>query len=144
MALLVHHSVLIEAPINKVWGALTDIACMKQWMSIDERELDIITTWQVGSPILIKGFHHAPFENKGIVLQLEREHILQYSHLSSLSRLTDKAENYTILTFRLIPSKEGTELSFHAEQFPTESIQKHIDFYWKSTLVILKEWIERE
>lgn len=35
-----------------------------------EMGIEIITNWQVGSPIVIKGFHHKKFENKGTVLQL--------------------------------------------------------------------------
>jgi len=73
----------ISAPISKVWDTLTTPELMKKWMS--ETEISIVTDWNVGSPILIRGrLHRIKFENKGTVLQFEREKILEFSHLSSL------------------------------------------------------------
>src|SRR6266498_4554712 len=86
-------TISINAPISKVWDTLITPELMKKWMS--ETEINIITDWNIGSPILIGGhLHGIKFENKGKVLQFEPEKILQYSHLSSLSRLPDKSENY--------------------------------------------------
>jgi hypothetical protein len=43
------------------------------------------------------------FENKGIILKYLKERILSYSHLSSVSRLPDNIENYTVIEFVLTP-----------------------------------------
>ena len=134
-------SIHIHAPISKVWDTLTTPELMKRWMS--ETEINIITDWNVGSSILIRGrLHGIKFENKGTVLQFERETILQYSHLSSLSRLSDQTENYSVLEFRLAPINDQTTLTLTLSNFPTETIYKHLAFYWNVTLEILKRMIE--
>jgi len=114
---------------------------MKKWMS--ETEIHIFTDWKVGNPFVIRGrLHGINFENWGTVLQFEPENTLQYSHLSSLSRLPDQLENYSILEFRLAPVHPETSLTLTASNFPTESIYKHFAFYWNVTLEILKRLIE--
>ena|ERR1051325_1362687 len=138
---IVSKTVRINAPTSKVWEALTDPDLMKKWMS--ETEIHIFTDWKVGNPFVIRGrLHGINFENWGTVLQFEPENTLQYSHLSSLSRLPDQLENYSILEFRLAPVHPETSLTLTASNFPTESIYKHFAFYWNVTLEILKRLIE--
>lgn len=134
--------ILIHASPDRVWGYLTKPELMKAWMGDEGMQVEVITDWVVGHPILIKGKHHGPFENKGVVMQCEPGKILQYNHLSSVSRLPDSPENYTVMTFRLSLNHEQTLLSVGAENFPTESIYKHLNFYWAGTLFILKQQIE--
>lgn len=117
---------------------------MTRWMGEPEIGVEVSTTWETASPILVKGFHHGAFENKGIVLKCLPPKLLQYSQLSSVSRLPDLESNYHIVTFRLSPSGDGTQLSVHVENFPTESIYRHLEFYWRGTLVLLKDMIEGE
>ncbi len=134
-------TVNINAPTSKVWETLTNPELMKKWMF--ETEINIITNWQVGSPITIRaGLHGMNFENTGTVLQFECEKILRYTHLSSLSRLLDQPENHTVLEFRLTPIENQTALLLSLSNFPTESIYKHLAYYWNITLEILKRVIE--
>jgi Uncharacterized conserved protein len=140
---IVNKSIHINAPTSAVWNALTNPELMKKWMS--ETEIHILTDWKVGNPFLIRGrLHGINFENTGRVLQFEPETILQYSHLSSLSRLADEPENYSILEFRLEPMQNQTALTLTVSNFPTESIYKHLAFYWNVTLEILKRMIEQQ
>ena len=134
-------TIKIDAPTSKVWDALTNPEIMKKWMS--ETEIDIVTDWKVGNSIIIRGdLHRIKFENKGMILQLEREKVLKYSHLSSLSRLPDETRNYSIMEFLLAPMGNQTELTLTLSNFPTDSIYKHLAFYWNVTLEILKKMIE--
>jgi len=134
-------TIQINAPASQVWDVLTKPEVMKKWMS--ESEIEIVTDWQVGSPFVIRGkLHRIKFENKGQVLQFEPERILEYSHLSSLSRLPDTPENYSMVEFRLAPGANETGLTLTLRNFPTESIDKHLVFYWNVTLEILKRTIE--
>ena len=140
---IVSKTVHINAPTSVVWETLTNPELMKKWMS--ETEINILTDWRVGNPFVIRGhLHRVKFENKGTVLQFEPEKLLQYSHLSSLSRLTDTPENYSIIEFRLSPIHNQTTLTLTASNFPTETIYKHFRFYWNVTLEILKRMIEKE
>ena len=133
----------INASTSKVWEALTNPDLMKKWMS--ETEINIITDWKVGSPIVIHGsLHGIKFKNNGTVLQFESEKILRYNHLSSLSRLPDKLENYSVVEFGLTPIENQTTLTLTLSNFPTENIYKHLAFYWNVTLEILKRLVEKQ
>jgi uncharacterized protein YndB with AHSA1/START domain len=134
-------TIKIDAPTSKVWDALTNPALMKKWMS--ETEINIITDWKVGTPIVMHGtLNRIKFQNNGTVLQFEREKVLQYSHLSSLSRLPDEPRNYALIEFRLEPIENQTNLTLTLRNFQTEAIYKHLVFYWNVTLEILKRMIE--
>ena len=87
--------VTINAPPSQVWHVLTAPALMEKWMMPDI-EIHIITDWTVGSPMIIRGnMNGKNFVNNGTVLQFEPEKALQYSHLSSISRLPDRPESYS-------------------------------------------------
>lgn len=140
--MIIENNVSINADPSTVWEYLTRPELMKKWMGEPAMEIDIQTDWTVGKAIIIKGFHHLPFENKGIVLQFESGRLLQYSHLSSLSRLPDIIENYAVFTFNLQPEQEATLLTIKIENFPTETIFKHLNLYWRTTAVIIKNMVE--
>lgn len=135
-------TIAIEAPALKVWDALTDIGLMKQWMS--DEEIEIATDWKVGSPVVIKATAHWVYsESRGEVLRFEPEKALAYTHLSTLSRLPDVPASYTVIEFVLNPTENQTRLTVTLSNFPTESIYKHLAFYWNTTLEMLKEYIEK-
>jgi uncharacterized protein YndB with AHSA1/START domain len=135
-------TVVINAHPAKVWTTLTNPAQMAHWMGAPEMEIKVATDWQVNSPILIQGFLHVRFEIKGIVLQHEKEHKLSYSHFSSISRLPDLPENYSILEFVLTPADGKTSLTLHIENFPTDVIRKHLEFYWRTTIIGIRKMVE--
>ena len=139
---LIEKSILIQAGTLEVWKHLISPDLMKQWMGDPEMNIEIISDWKVGSGFTIKGFHHEHFENKGTILQVEPETIFQYNFLSSLSNLADEPNNYTIITFTLTPKVEQIELTVEAANFPTETIYKHLEFYWNGTIEIIKLKIE--
>lgn len=140
----IEKTIFIKALPSIVWNTLTNPELMKQWMGEPEMELEIITDWKVGNAIIIKGFHHIQFENKGTVLQFEPNKFLQYNYLSSLSQLPDEPGNYSIIEFRLEPAEDHTALALTISNFPTETIFKHVDFYWRGTIEILKKLIEKK
>jgi uncharacterized protein YndB with AHSA1/START domain len=136
-------SVLITRAAPVVWKILTDPGMMIRWMGEPEMQIEIETNWQLNSPIVIRGFHHVRFENRGVVLEFERDKRLCYTHLSSVSRLPDVPENYSRLLFTLDCGPKTTELTITIENFPTESIRKHLEFYWTGTLTQIKAAVEK-
>lgn len=60
---------------------------MAQWTGEPELKIEIVTNWCVGGAFIIKGFHHSKFENRGEVIQFNPYRIIQYTQLSSISRL---------------------------------------------------------
>lgn len=139
---IVTRTVPINAPAASVWAALTTPSIMARWMA--QEPIAIITTWQVGRPLLIRGqLHGLAFENKGQVLHYQPAQLLQYTHLSSLSNLPDEPASYTIVAFHLIPAPPQTTLTLTVWNFPTEAIYKHLAFYWPVALEMLKKWVEQ-
>jgi len=139
----IEKTIIIDAAAEQVWAALTEPVLMKQWMS--DAVTSIVTDWRVGGPLTISGvLAGKQFENTGVVLAYEPGVARRYSHLSSLSELEDKEEQYTILDFRLAPAGSQTQLTLRITNFPTEAIYRHLAFYWNVTLVILKKFIERK
>ena len=98
---------------------------IKRWLGEPGMNVDVVTDWRVGGPIVITGFHHASFENRGNVLRAEPPVALAYSHLSSL-----------------VPVERGTSWTLTIHGFPTESVRKHLDFYWRGTLPLVKRLVE--
>lgn len=137
----IYKSTTVNASPAKVWKALTNPELMKKWMLDDD--IDIITNWEIGSPVVIKGtLHWVYFEDIGTVLKFETEKTLQYTHLSSLSKLADEKQNYVVYEFNLEPVSDKTLLSISLHNFPTESIYQHLTFYWNTTINVLKNFIE--
>lgn len=144
MKQVIETSATIHAQPSVVWRALTDPDLMKQWMAEPEMRIGIITDWTIGSPIVVKGHHnHVDFENKGTILQFEPNSILRHSHLSSIARLPDQPESYTIIEYRLARAEENsTSLKVSISNFPSEAIFKHWEFYWRVTIEVIKRFIE--
>lgn len=137
-------TVEIDSEDRKIWQVLTEPALMKQWMGDREMNLEINTDWRLHGPITISGVHHARFENKGTIIAYEENKTLAYTHLSSVSRLEDKAANYSIIKFNLTPAGEKTSLTLTIENFPTETIYKHLCFYWRTTMEKIKALVEEK
>jgi uncharacterized protein YndB with AHSA1/START domain len=137
------NSVTIAAPAAAVWRLLTEPARMKRWLGEPEMQIEVETDWSVGGSIVVRGFHHARFTNLGTVLEFAPPRRLSYTHLSSLSRLVDEPASYTTFSFTLDSTGRRTLLAFAATGFPTQTIYKHLRFYWGSTLEVLKRHAER-
>ena len=138
----IERTINVNASSSKVWKVLTDIQLMKQWMAEPEMQLEIITDWIVGGNIIIQGFLQEKFENRGTVLRLDLEKLLNYNYLSSISHLPDLPENYSTVEFSLDFDGNRTSLTIRVENFPTESIFRHLEFYWLEVSEILREFIE--
>ena len=135
--------VLIRAGVADTWEILTRIDAMRAWMGGDDFSVEIETSWVPGSSFTVSGFHHAPFENTGEVLEFVPPERLAYTHRSSLSRLPDHPDSYTTLRFSLQSAGGWTSLVLWASGFPTESVFRHLHFYWNGTLDVLKRHVER-
>lgn len=143
-------SVEIAASADAVWHVLTDRERGPVWRSADYE-----TDWQPGSPIRISAqIGPKRYRDKGKVLAVERPTLLQYEFLPRVSGLPDEPENYSRVTMRLTETIAGTLLSVSHTVPPSpirrgknfeigpESGEKHVAFYWRSTLPLLRDLIE--
>ena len=138
----IEKQVIIDAPRSAVWAALTNPASIRQWMGGAKLGIEISTDWTVGGPLLITGFHHAAFQNRGTILRFEPLELLCYTHLNSLSRLPDEPQHYSTLCFALA-AVPRTSVILTIDNFPTEAIFKHLNFYWGTTLEVFKRFVEQ-
>ncbi|WP_201315164.1 SRPBCC domain-containing protein [Dyella sp. EPa41] len=134
--------VQIAAPVAAVWNDLVSSEHMGLWMGDPSMDVRVETTWRVGSRFVVRGVHHVPFENSGVLLALEPMKRLAYSHRSSLSGLPERPSSYTTLDFAMEGDGDGTLLSLSATGFPSASIYHHLRFYWAGTLEVFKRYVE--
>ena len=139
----IENTVIIKAKPFVVWKALTESSQMKQWMAEPEMEIEIESEGKLNGSITMSWFHHVRATNKGTILAFEPEKVFKYNYLSSISRLPDKPESYSTIEFKLQPEGYDTLLTVIATGFPNETTYKHLDFYWRGTIVLLKNWVEK-
>jgi uncharacterized protein YndB with AHSA1/START domain len=105
---------------------------------------NVVSDWKEGSPIVWKGeWQGKKYEDKGVILKLEPEHLIQYSHFSPLSGKPDLAENYHTVTIELSGDKAQTHISLSQDNNPTEQARKHSEKNWVMMLASLKELLEK-
>src|SRR4051794_3724359 len=95
-------SATIDAPVSKVWDALTKPEIIKQYFF----NTNTVTDWKVGGPIKWNGeWEGKSYEDKGTVLAFEPQKKVSYTYWSSMSGMEDKPENYVTVTY--LVSEEG-------------------------------------
>jgi uncharacterized protein YndB with AHSA1/START domain len=133
-------SMEFDAPVAKVWQAITDPALVKQYFF----GTDLVTDWKVGKPIYFRGeWEGQAYEDKGTVLQFEPEKMLQYDYFSSWSELEDKPENYQTITYTVEPKGDGTLLTIIQTNVPGEEQKEHSEQNWAMLLGEMKKLVEK-
>lgn len=133
-------SMLINAPVTKVWDAITKPELIKQYLF----NTDVISDWKVGSPIVYRGeWEGKPFEDKGKIVKFEPEKQLVSTHWSPLSGVPDTPENYHTVTYDLVPREDKTELTITQDNNANEQERVHSEENWKTVLVGLKNLLEQ-
>ena len=132
-------SITIDAPISKVWDALTKPELIKQYLFGTE----VITDWKVGSPIIYKGIWEGkPYEDKGKVLQIENEKLFVSTFWSSLSGLPDIPENYKTVRYELSTAGDKTNLVITQDNNSSQDEADHSAQNWKMVLDGIKKLVE--
>ncbi len=130
---------IINAPASKVWDALTKPELIKHYMF----DTDVISDWQVGSPITYRGeWEGKPFEDKGKVLEVEREKSLITTHWSPLSGMPDRPENYHTVAYQLSEKNGKTKLTVTQDKNASEEEKAHSEKNWSMMLGGLKTLLE--
>ncbi len=131
--------ITISASIAKVWDALVNPEMIKQYMF----GTNVVSDWKEGSPIVWKGeWEGKPYEDKGVILQLKPERVLQYSHFSPLAGQADVPEHYHTVTMELSPEGTGTILMLSQDNNLTEEDREHAEKNWGMMLTGLKKFLE--
>jgi uncharacterized protein YndB with AHSA1/START domain len=130
----------IKATKSQVWEALVTPNAIKQYMFGTHVE----SNWRKGSEITWKGeYKNKKYEDKGVILKIEPEHTLQYSHFSPLSGKPDSPENYHTVTINLSGSGQETQVSLSQDNNADESGLKESEQTWAAMLDGLKKYVEK-
>ena len=131
--------VTIHASPRTVWKALTTPRLIKKYLM----GADVHTNWKVGSPLVYTGeYQGKPYEEKGIIRQIEPEKILQATHFSKSSGKEDKPENYSLVTWKLHAEEGDTIVTVAQDGISSEKGVETSKANWANVLKGLKETAE--
>ena len=82
------------------------------------------------------------YEDKGVILKLDPEHILEYSHYSPLTGQPDVPESYHTVTIELFRMETGTSVTLSQDNNATEEDRQHSQQNWTMMLTSLKRVVE--
>jgi len=135
----VQYKTTINAPLEKVWKALTKPEIVKQYFF----GTDLVTDWKVGSPIIFQGeWEEQKYQDKGEVLEYEHNKRLSYSYLSNWSGKEDKPENYLWVCYEVKQDGTQTELTIHQSNYDEERV-KHSEGNWASLVDEMRKIVEK-
>lgn len=133
-------SIEINAPVAKVWKALTDPALVKQYFFGTE----ISSDWKKGSPIHYTGIWEGKeYHDKGIITEIEEEKFIRYNYWSSFSGKQDIPENYDKISYELSVRDEKTLLTVVQEGFKSDEEKEKSEKNWQMVFQGMKKLLEQ-
>lgn len=137
--LIARVTALVHASHEDVWQALVSPKAIKQYMF----GADVTSDWREGRPITWQGeWQGKPYQDKGVILQVQPRKLLQYSHFSPLSGLRDEPANYHTVTIELTPEPEGTQVALTQDHNATAEERAHSEKNWSAMLTALEQYLE--
>lgn len=133
-------TITINAPVAKVWEALTTPALIKEYLFGTE----VVSDWKEGSPITYKDvWQDKAYEDKGVILKIVPEKLLESTYWSSMSGTADIPENYKKVTYELAEEHGTTKLTLSQDNNASEDEKNHTEANWKTVLEGLKKLLEK-
>ena len=107
--LIVKNIITIQAPIEKIWDALTNPEQTKKYMF----GCETVSDWKPGSPLLWKGSYEGKemVFVKGNILEIDSPRFLSYTTIDPNSTIDDISENYLTVTYLLSGEGGQTQLT---------------------------------
>ncbi|MBS1586293.1 MAG: SRPBCC domain-containing protein [Bacteroidetes bacterium] len=129
----------IDAPLSRVWQALTDPAMIKQYLF----GTDTITDWKKGSSITYKGeWAGKPYEDKGAIIDIIPEKLLHTTYWSSMGGKEDKPENYNDVIYEIKPDGDKTIVTIVQDNIDDHAGVKRMEENWSLVLRGMKKLLE--
>jgi len=129
----------LNAPIEKVWNALTKPELVKQW----QYGSDLITDWKVGNEIRFRNeWESQVFEQWGTVLEIVPNQKIRYSLFFPRPELEDKPENHFIMSYVLSQENQKVKLEIIQEDNRPGAVQEEAQGDENPILQGLKALIE--
>lgn len=134
----IQYTTTVNAPLEKVWDALTNPEMVKQFLFGSQ----LLTDWKVGSEIIFQGeWEGQTYRDKGVVLEYNHQQKLAYSYLSNWSGMEDKPENYLWVCYEVKPGDNCTELTIYQSNYDEEKAE-HSKGNWANVIDGLKKLVE--
>ena len=131
---------LINAPKGNVWEALITPHAIKQYMF----GTDVSSTWHEGDAIIWKGeMKGKPYEDKGVILKIDPERSLQYTHFSPASGQSDVPQNYHTITIDLTDEGPQTQVRLTQDNNSSGAARDESAKNWHIMLDGLKQYVEK-
>ncbi len=136
---LAEATVIVAAPPERVWRALTDPEQVRQYLMGTE----LATDWRPGSPITWSGeYGGRAYGDKGEVLDVAEPRRLTYTHFSPLGGAEDSPGNYHTLWWRLEEVSGGTQLVLTQDNNASAEEAQRNQESWSAVLDGLKKVAE--
>jgi uncharacterized protein YndB with AHSA1/START domain len=145
--LIVKNIITMNAPVLKVWDALTNPEQTKKYMF----GCETVSDWEVGSPLLWKGVFNGVelIAVKGEIVKIEPGKFLAYTTFDPNSTMEDIPENYLTVTYELASEDRRTILTVTQGDFSkvADGQKRYHDAYnngsgWEPVLVEIKKLVE--
>lgn len=114
-------TIVLNAPVEKAWNALTTPELVKQW----QYGSDLITDWKIGNEIRFRNeWEGQVFEQWGTILEVVPNQKIKYTLFFPRPGLEDKPENYFIMSYILSEENQKTKLEIIQEDNRPGAIQE--------------------
>lgn len=147
--LQVINTILINAPVSKVWDALVNPEITKIYMF----GCETVSDWKVGSTLLWKAQHEGQeiIFVKGFILEIKPNQLLKYSVIDPFASYPDTPENHLNVTYQLNFKNGITTLTVTQDGFENaadgekrfKDVSNNGDG-WNPILVEIKKLVEAE
>jgi uncharacterized protein YndB with AHSA1/START domain len=136
--LVAHANATIRAPVSKVWDALVNPDLIKKYMF----GATVVSDWKQGSSIVWKGeWKGKPFEDRGVVLEIDPERRLVYDHYSPLTG-PDVPDNHHKVSIELAASDGYVRLFLSQDNNHSDDARKHAQRNWEAVVAGIKKVAE--
>jgi len=138
--LKVSKSIEINASPKQIWDALINPIKIREYLFGTEA----ISDWQVGSTIVFQGkYEGQAYKDKGNVIQVIPNELIQYDYWSGFSGLEDLPENYSKVSYRISAINSNTSLfTWQQQGFASQENQQHSEKGLDSLLERIKKVVE--
>ncbi len=132
-------TILVNAPVSKVWDALINPKIIKQYLFGTTVESD----WKAGSAITYTGtWEGKAYKDKGRVIEIIPNKLLKTTFWSSLSKLPDTPENYNNVAYSLDGDNGKIRVTITQDNNSSQESADHSAKNWKMVLEKMKEILE--
>jgi uncharacterized protein YndB with AHSA1/START domain len=130
----------INAPVSKVWQALTDPAMIKEYLF----GTNTVSDWKKGSSITYSGeWEGKQYEDKGEIIDIVPEKLLHTTYFSGMSGKEYKPENYANVIYEVTPQNGSTTVTISQDNIDDEKGVEHMKKNWGMVLDGMKKLLEK-